>query len=63
MTDREKIDALRTYAEEAFNLTATLWGYVGQARHVSPITEEYDGFKEQYEAFRMRFSSLLSDTA
>ncbi len=63
MTDQEKIDALRTYAEEAFSLTATLWGYVGQARHVSPITEEYDVFNEQYEAFRTRFSSLLSDTA
>ncbi len=63
MTDQEKIDALRTFAEEAFSLTANLWGCVGQARHVSPITEEYDGFYEQYEAFRTRFSSLLSDTA
>ncbi len=63
MTDQEKIDALRTYAEEAFSLTATLWVCVGQARHVSPITEEYDGFYEQYEAFRTRLSSLLSDTA
>ena len=63
MTDQEKIDALRTYAEEAFNLTATLWVCVGQARHVSPITEEYDGFNEQYQAFRRRLSSLLSDTA
>ncbi len=63
MTDQEKIDALRTYAEEAYSLTANLWGYVGQARHVLPIAEEYDGFNEQYEAFRTRFSSLLSDTA
>ena len=63
MTDKEKIDALRAYAEEAFSLTATLWGFVAQARHVSPITEEYDGFNEQYEALRTRFSSLLSDTA
>ncbi len=63
MTDQEKIDALRTYAEEAFSLTATLWVCVGQARHVSPITEEYDGYNEQYKAFRKRLSSLLSDTA
>lgn len=63
MTDQEKIDALRTYAEEAFILTATLWGYVGQAQNDSPIAEEYDGFTEQYEAFRKRYSSLLRDTA
>ena len=63
MTDQEKIDALRAYAEEAFSLTATLWGYVGLVQHVSPITEEYDGFNEQYKAFRTRLSSLLSDTA
>lgn len=63
MTDQQKIDALRAYAEEAYSLTAILWGFVGQARHVSPIAEEYYGFVEEYEAFRTRFSSLLSDTA
>ena len=42
MTDEEKIDALHTYAKEAFTLIATLWLHVGEARHVPSITEKYD---------------------
>lgn len=63
MSDRQKIDELRSYIGISSNLIATLWKCVGQVRDGAPMDENYNEMNDQYSMLRKRLDGLERETA